>query len=124
MESPFRNHLAESRRTRMTIGIVTSALVAAPLMLGGLAAPVAALDDLSPTVVAKARAKDKGDVCPELTRIKYPWLGCRANEYGGTSLVLPSQPPPLPCNLRLANGDCAASPEVWQLDMPVVGPGY
>lgn len=124
MESPSRNHLAESSRTRMTIGIVASALVAAPLMLGGLAAPVAALDDLSPTAVAKAPAKDKGDVCPELTRIKYPWLSCRANEYGGTTLVLPSQPPPLPCNLRLANGDCAASPEVWQLDMPVVGPGY
>ncbi len=120
MASHSRNRLAESNRTRTTIGIVVSALIAAPLVLGGLAAPIAALDDLSPTAVMKA----EGDMCPELTRIKYPWLRCRANEYGGTTLVLPSQPPPLPCNLRLANGDCAASPEVWQLDMPVIGPGY
>ena len=120
MASHSRNRLAETNRTRTTIGIVVSALIAAPLVLGGLAAPIAALDDLSPTAVMKT----EGDMCPELTRIKYPWLRCRANEYGGPTLVLPSQPPPLPCNLRLANGDCAASPEVWQLDMPVIGPGY
>jgi hypothetical protein len=89
--------------------------VAAGLVLAG---PAMALDTISPSAVSAAT----GD-CPVLTGIKYPWISCEANEHGGVTLALPSQPAPKACNLRLADGECAASPREWQLDMPVIGPG-
>ena len=47
-----------------------------------------ALDDLSPGRVPAAA----GGACPALTQIKYPFITCEANEYGGTTLRLPDQP--------------------------------
>jgi hypothetical protein len=69
-----------------------------------------------------AAAQDATNTCPALTRAKYPFIQCSSNEYGGVTLSIPGQPAPDECNLRLADGECAASPEVWRLDIPQYGP--
>ena len=91
----------------------------AGFVFAGLSVPAAALDTISPAAVEAASGGD----CPALTAIKYPWLGCKTNAHGGVTLLLPSQPAPVACHLRWADGECAASPRPWQLDMPVIGPG-
>ena len=84
-------------------------MAATGLALGGLAAPATALETISlETVKAPAAGS-----CPALTAIKYPWLSCREGEYGGVTLVAPSQPPPPECHMRLPGGECAASPKPW-----------
>jgi hypothetical protein len=67
-------------------------------------------------------AEDAANSCPALTQAKYPFIECASNEYGGVTLSIPGQPAPMACNLRLANGDCAASTELWRLDIPLIGP--
>jgi hypothetical protein len=110
MESLSNTITMNPSSTRSRIGTCGAiALAAAVLAVAGFAVPVAALDDLTPTAIEE----QGGDVCPALTAIKYPWLSCRANEFGGTTLSLPSQPAPLKCHLKLRNGECAASPKPW-----------
>jgi hypothetical protein len=87
------------------------------LLLGTFALPATALDTVSPSAVLAPA----GDACPELTAIKYPWLACRENEFGGVSLVLPSQPAPLACHLLMPNGECAASGTEWGIG-PMIPP--
>ena len=77
--------------------------LATAFALGGLALPAFALDDIA----IGAKAETTGG-CPELTRIKYPWITCVANAHGGVALRVPGQPQPATCNLRRINGDCAA----------------
>ena len=79
--------------------------------IAGPATPAAALDDLA--IGGAAAPAASGNGCPELTRIKYPWASCRPNDWGGIRLGSPGQPAPLECRLRLPNGQCAASSEVW-----------
>jgi hypothetical protein len=77
----------------------------------------------APPAAAQDSAQDATNSCPALTRAKYPFIECSSNEYGGVTLSMPGQPAPVECHLRLANGDCAASPEVWRLAIPLIGPG-
>ncbi len=79
------------------------------LVLGGLAGPATALETVSPESVQAPT----GNSCPELTAIKYPWLSCREGEFGGVTLMLPSQPALPVCTLKLPGGECAASPRPW-----------
>jgi hypothetical protein len=102
-------------QSRGHLGFVIALAFGLTLLTGG---PAAALEDLSPTSVSAAQ----GDACPELTAIKYPWLSCRANAFGGVTLALPGQPAPLECRLRLPSGECAASPREWRFEMPIIGP--
>ena len=113
-----RRHTRQTRmpRTRLLSNLCRAAAFA--IALAGIAGAAGALDDLIPGRVAAA----EGDACPALTQIKYPFISCEANEYGGTTLRLPGQPAPLVCHLRLADGSCGASPQEWQLDMPLIGP--
>ncbi len=60
--------------------------------------------------------------CPELTQTKYPFLTCDSNAYGGVTLRLPGHTPPLECHQRMPDGECAASPWIWQLPIPKFGP--
>jgi hypothetical protein len=98
--------------TRPLFDHIRKALVsaaAAGLAVGALASTATALETLSPAEV-KAPV---GDACPELTAVKYPWVTCRANEHGGVTLLLPSQPAPRECNWRMPDGSCAASEREW-----------
>jgi hypothetical protein len=95
------------------------ALAAATALALAAAGSAGALEGLSPAQVSAA----EGGACPALTQIKYPWISCQANEYGGVTLSSPSLQAPLACYLRLADGTCAASPEAWQLEAPIIGPG-
>jgi hypothetical protein len=92
---------------------------AAALLAAGSAAPALALETVSPRSVQEPA----GDVCPALTAIKYPWLSCRGNDYGGVTLMLPDQPAPPACNWRLPSGVCAASEEEWGIVPGVRYPG-
>jgi len=107
-----------ARRTWTSRPGLFSKLAACSVALAGIAGGAGALDNLSPESVDAAA----GGACPALTRIKYPFITCEVNAYGGTTLRLPGHEAPLACHLRLADGSCGASPEEWQLDMPHIGP--
>jgi hypothetical protein len=118
-----QTHAQENERTSRTrsrgpVAFAVALTFGVTLLVGGLAAPAAALDDISPTAMGS-----EGSACPTLTSVKYPWLGCTANEFGGVTLSLPGQPAPLECRMRLPSGECAASPNEWRFEMPIIGPG-
>ena len=58
--------------------------------------------------------------CPELTQTKYPFLTCDSNAHGGVTLRLAGHATPLECHLRMPDGICAASPEVWRMPSPEI----
>lgn len=103
---------SRSRRFRMA-GV---AAASAGLALLGVALPGSALESVEPLSVKAA-----SDGCPALTAIKYPWLGCSPNEYGGVTLSQPSPPRIETCEWRLPDGECAASPREWNL-VPMIPP--
>jgi hypothetical protein len=74
----------------------------------GLAGSASALETLGPMSVAQGE-------CPALTSVKYPFIRCSENEYGGLTLTIPGQPAPLACNMLLPDGECAAGPYEWDL---------
>ena len=64
-------------------------------------------------IVVSSSAAAEGHDCPELTRTKYPFLSCKPNAYGGVTLGMTGYEAPAACELRLPDGQCAASPEPW-----------
>ena len=62
-------------------------LIAISLFSLGLAAPAWSLPGLTLEESAREVAEDE---CPVLTQIKYPWLRCTTNEWGGKSLSDPT----------------------------------
>ena len=111
-----RPHLPHDRSKRRPGHLLVGLLGAFGLLLA--AGSASALDDLSP----QALKPTAGNACPALTQVKYPWLTCTANAYGGVTLSAPSEPAPLECHLRYRDGTCAASPEPWPLIAPVLNP--
>lgn len=111
-----RPSIDRSRLRPSAVGLAGSLLLAFGLLLA--AGSASALEDLSPGSVPATAAGS----CPALTQIKYPWITCQGNEYGGVSLSVPSEPAPLACHLRLRDGACAASPEEWIFQIPVLNP--
>ena len=91
------------------------AVGAAGLLVAAFATPAAALETVNPVSVQEPT----GNTCPELTAIKYPWLSCQGNDHGGVTLMLPDQPPPLDCNMRMPSGECAAAEKLWGI-VPMV----
>ncbi len=92
-------------RARRALALVP----AAGFLVAGLALPASALDSVDPAEVRTP----SGDACPELTAIKYPWITCLENEYGGVTLMLPEQPAPPECHWLMPDGECAASEHEW-----------
>jgi hypothetical protein len=105
------------RFTLTTLAGALSALAVA-LLAGGFAASASALDDISIGAGDSAGA----GACPALTQIKYPFLSCTPNAYGGVTLSMPGQPAPLECHLRAVSGECAADPSPWGLGIHVGPP--
>ena len=95
-----------TRRTIRTLAVLT-AFVGLAIAGTTLLASVAAAED---------------NACPKLTQTKYPFLTCEPNDYGGVTLRMPGYTPPLACHQRMPDGECAASPEPWQLPIPKFGP--
>ena len=44
-------------------------------------------------VQAKAEAEAERTACPRLTQIKYPWISCTTNRWGGKELTVPGTAP-------------------------------
>ena len=116
MAALARPHLSNDRSKRHPGRVAAGLLGALGLLLA--AGSASALEDLSPGALKAA----PGDACPALTQIKYPWLTCQANEFGGVSLSAPGEAAPLVCHLRLRDGRCAASPNDWHFIVPVLNP--
>ncbi len=95
--------------TRKTIRTLAMATAFAGLAIAG-----------SSLLASVASAED--NPCPKLTQTKYPFLTCEPNAYGGVTLRMPGHTPPLACHQRMPDGDCAASPKIWQLPIPKFGP--
>ena len=95
-----------TRKMIRTLAVLT-AFVGLAIAGGSLLASVASAED---------------NACPKLTQTKYPFLTCEPNAYGGVTLRLPGHTPPLECHQRMPDGDCAASPWIWQLPIPKFGP--
>ncbi len=53
-----------------------------------LAAPAGALESISLSVPFEESAAEE---CPRLTQIKYPWIQCSPNAWGGKTLNTPSE---------------------------------
>ena len=81
---------------------------------------LAALVIAGSSVLASVASAEE-NLCPKLTQTKYPFITCEANSYGGVTLRMPNQPPPLACHQLMPDGDCAASPWIWQLPIPRFG---
>ena len=90
---------------RMTARLLSLAALLLALTLAFAAPAVADSHE------AGGKAASAGE-CPALTKIKYPWVRCTPT---GLKADLPK---PLVCRLKLANGDCAASPEPWGIGRP------
>lgn len=84
------------------------------LMAVGVGGAASALETLEPSSASTGE-------CPALTAVKYPFVTCEENQYGGLTLSIPDQPAPKECNMKLPDGGCAAGPYEWSL-VPQIPP--